>query len=221
MHLRHLPIAGLLAALAASSVLTGCGGDDTAGDGPTSSPSPSATPSPSPSDTPTPSDTPSSTPSADPTRLPTSQLEAAALHTAVLDSSVARTAEQKAVVAAWMRYWQAAADTYYYAKEDPALARSATGEARASVVRYMRQKKAARNRIVGWARDNVTDVRVDGSRATVRDCTKNYTFTIDEEGEPVTRPDPWYDATGQLAKSGGTWKVVSLDSPARRRSCLD
>jgi hypothetical protein len=147
-------------------------------------------------------------------------MEATTLHAAVLARSAATTPEEHAVVDAWMAYWQAATDTAYFGRPDPRLAQVSTGAARDSIVGYLRQKKAAGQRVVGWARDNVLRVSVTGGRATVRDCTENFTFSVDEEGTPATRPDPWYDVHGTLARRDGRWVVTTQSSDPATTSCL-
>ena len=74
--------------------------------------------------------------------------------------------------------------------------------------------------MVGWARDNVTSVKVTGDTAKIRDCTENYTFTVDHEAEPLTHPPPWYDARGTLKKVDGRWMVTTQNSRELKKSCL-
>jgi hypothetical protein len=178
----------------------------------------SAAPS-SPTDT---SDSPSAAAggSAGASGFPHDRTEATSLHKAVLGRSVARSAEEKAAVQAWMNYWQGAADTYYYYKPTQQFSDVATGAARSAVLTYMQQKKAEKRRVVGWARDNITSIDVTGNTAKIRDCTENYTFTVDEEAEPVTLPTPFYDATGTLTKVDGRWRVTTQDSRSLNKTCL-
>jgi hypothetical protein len=233
MRSRHpLPAALVLCALVAS----GCtGGSPEAKDGHTKHASSSASPSPHQSTGPTTSatirPTTSATPSpsatathtlihGQPTRLPQDQIAAAAFHVAVLDRNAASTPEERTVVDAWMKFWQAASDTYYFAKPTKSLERTSTPAIQQSIVGYMKEKKAKGERVVGWAKDNVLAVHVDGDRATVHDCTENYTFSINEDGDPVTRPTPWYDVTGTLRKVDGSWVVASQRSVDKKTSCL-
>ncbi len=166
---------------------------------------------------------PSGSPSASPTDtgpLPTNRIEAASLHKAVLGRNAAETAEERAVVDAWMAFWQGAADTYYYYKPVPGFDEVARGDARRQILESLAKTQREKRRVVGWARDNITSVTVDGDRATVRDCTENYTFSVDEEGEPKTRPTPWYDITGTLERTHGRWTVVDQSSRDLDSSCL-
>jgi len=179
----------------------------------TGSASPSATASASPAGT-------GSTPAGTPSQLPTVRRDATNLHLAILQSSVATTAEEKAVVTAWMGYWRAATDSTYLGREVPKLATFSAGQARSSIQTLLRQNKAAGQRGVGWAKDNVTRVTVSGDSATIRDCTRNFTFNVDEEGTPATKPFPWYDVSGRLEKRDGSWIVVHSASPGRKTSCL-
>jgi hypothetical protein len=231
---RHLvlPLAATMAVMA----LGGCSEDSSkAGSSSSSSASAdvsSATPSDEPSDepsasasAPTPSTGPSTGASADASPngspdLPEDPLMARNLHTAVLGRNAARTPEEKAVVSAWMDFWQGAADTYYRYEPTDQFDRVARGKAREDVLDYLARVKAKKQRVVGWSRDNVRSVRVDGDRATVHDCTKNFTFTVDAEAEPVTRPTPYYDVTGTLEKVDGQWTVVRQTSRDLAKSCL-
>ena len=225
MRPRHpLPAALLLCALA----VTGCtGGSPKAGDGHSESASASTTPSPSSTTSASPSPSASATATSpstlahgQPTSLPHDQVAAAAFHVAVLERNAAKTPEEHAVVDAWMRFWQAAADTYYFAMPTKSLERTATPAIQQSIVGYMKGKKAKGERVVGWAKDNVLAVNVDGDRATIHDCTENYTFSIDDDGDPATKPTPWYDVTGTLQKVDGSWVVASQKSAEPKTSCL-
>jgi hypothetical protein len=220
--LRALPVALVTCALA----LTGCsnGGDTKKAD---STPSPSAS---STSSSPSPTESSSgSTTSPFPSNPPTSRkgpdfphdrVEAASMHKAVLASSAAQSPDEKAAVAAWMDYWQGAADTYYFYKPTGKFLGVARGTAKSSVLKYMSDLKSQDQRVVGWAKDNVTKVKVSGSTATVNDCTENFTYTVDREIEPLTRPTPYYQVTGTLTKEGGRWTVTHQDSKSLTKSCL-
>jgi hypothetical protein len=205
----------------AFTALAGC--DDPIGPD-ASTATPTDTPvseSPTGSESETPTQTPTASPTGEPTELPRSQVRAAVLHTAALGQTSARTAEEKAVVTAWMGYWQAATNTYFYAREPQTLTRYAADAALKDVRDYQASLKAKQERVVGWARDNVTQVAVDGNRATVRDCTENYTFNVDEEGAPQTnKMVPWYDARGVLEKRQGRWVVTEASSRKLQKSCL-
>ena len=54
----------------------------------------------------------------------------------------------------------------------------------------------------------------------MRDCTQNYTFSVDQEAEPMTKPPPWYDVTGTLQKSQGAWTVIKQNTKPVKKSCL-
>jgi len=155
-----------------------------------------------------------------PDHLPTVRIEAANLHYAYLDRNAAGDAEEQAVVDAWMSYWQGTADTYYLQRPTALFSAVARGEARSKVLDYMREKKAADERVMGYSIENVTSVQVDGTTATLRDCTKSFTFTVDRESEPLSRVMPFYDTTGMLEKTGGKWTVVDYEDKAMRKSCL-
>ena len=232
---------GVGAAIAVALVtLAGCGDDTATSSGGTPSDSTSATTSSSPSEQPgdeessgeptgESTDFPSGSPGAMktyearpvPAHLPKVRIEAANLHYAYLDRNAASTPEEQAVVDAWMSYWQGTADTYYLQRPTELFESVARGEARSKVVDYMQEKKAKKQRVMGYSIENVLSVRVDGSTATLRDCTKSFTFTVDNESEPISRVTPYYDTTGMLEKSGGTWTVVDYRDRALQRSCLD
>ncbi len=152
--------------------------------------------------------------------FPRDQTEATSLHKAVLASSSAKTPAERAAVAAWMRYWQGVSDTNYYYHPTKQFTNVATGTARTGILKYLQQKKDKHRRVVGWSRDNVTMVEVTGDSAKIVDCTENYTFTVDQEAEPLTRPDPFYATTGTLQRVDGRWLVVTQDSKPTRKSCL-
>lgn len=186
----------------------------TASDSPTSSAPSTASEEPSPSGA-------SESPSSSPSDLPSSRIQAVRFHRAVLGSSAADTEQEVAVVDAWMKYWQAATDTYYYRRPVASLDRVAEDKARRDVLGYLGRLRADDQRVVGWARDNITDVTVDGSRATVRDCTENFTFSVDEEGSAITYPTPFYDVTGVLEMRQGRWVVTRATSKDRKATCLE
>ena len=205
-----------------SSTPSAAASSDSPSGGPSDGPSeePSASTSAPVSPTPTKSTEPTVAPPTKERELPESLTMARNLHIAVLDTSVARTPEEKAVVRAWMDFWQGAADTYYLYKPTEQFNRVARGEARRSVLKYTARLKADKQRVVGWAKDNVTSIKIDGDRAVVRDCTKNFTFSVDAEAEPATRPTPYYDVTGTLRKTDGRWTVVAQKTESLDKSCL-
>lgn len=219
-----LPVVVLLAA----GTLAGCGSDtsstakhrSSSASSTPSSAQPSSSPSGSSSDSGGESPSAADTGSAGASGFPRDQTEATSLHKAVLARNAARTPEEHAVVDAWMAYWQGAADTYYYYRPSRQFTDAASGSARSAVLTYMQTAKAKQRRVVGWARDNVLSVSVDGDTAKIHDCTENYTFTVDQEAEPLTRPTPFYDTTGSLRKVDGRWVVVQQDSSDAQKSCL-
>ncbi len=237
---RHPLPTALVLALVGATALAGCGGgsstahssDGSSSSGPatgsasgsasasasastsTSAVSPSGSASGS-----SPGSSPDTTVSAEPT-LPRDRLSAASYHKAVLASSAASGAEEQAVVAAWMTFWEGTADTFFNSQPDAQFDRVARGKARADILDYLAKQQHKHQRVVGWAKDNVTSVSVHGDRATVRDCTENFTFTVDQEGEPLSNPDPWYAVTGTLEKQQGQWVVVDQVSKTPKTSCL-
>jgi hypothetical protein len=226
---------GLSAAIALAVVtLAGCGDDSATSSGGEPTATSSVATSSSPPDEPTgeptgeSTDFPSGSPGAMktyearpvPDNLPTVRIEAANLHYAYLDRNAASNAEEQAVVDAWMSYWQGAADTYYLQRPTELFSSVARGEARSKVVDYMQEKKADGERVMGYSIENVLSVQVDGTSATLRDCTKSFTFTVDRESEPLSRVMPFYDTTGMLEKTDGKWTVVDYEDKAMRKTCL-
>jgi hypothetical protein len=138
----------------------------------------------------------------------------------VLDRNAASSNREQEVVDAWMDYWKAATDALYFVRSSAALRLVARDQALTSVLSYVDTLKARKQRVVGWAKDNVISVEVSGSTADVHDCTKNFTFTVDEEAEPVTRPIPYYDVTGSLVKEGTRWVVTQAHLEERTSSCM-
>ncbi len=163
--------------------------------------------------------TASPTASATPDALPTTREEAKTLHLSVLGKSAANSDDERDVVEAWMTYWQATADTYFDLKPSPKL-NVAKGDAVIGVLNLLAKLKAKDERIVGWARDNVTNVRVSGDAASVRDCTENFTFSINAKDKPIDEPTPFYESTGEFKKEGGKWIVTDFTSKDATTSCL-
>lgn len=202
--------------------LTGCEdpvGPDVSSATPSGEPS-SESPTASVSESAEPTETPSASATSAEQDLPKSQVRASLLHVAALGESSAESPAEKAVVTAWMGYWQATTNTYFYGRPPEQLTRFAAAGALADVRSNLARQKAQQHRAVGWARDNVLSVKVTGDSATLRDCTENYTFDVDEEGAPATKPTPWYDVTGTLEQRAGRWVVVEANSKKLDQPCL-
>ena len=217
--LRTLPVVVLMCAAAA---LAGCSDDSPKK--PASTPSPTSSSSSSPSDSSS-NTTTAASPTDPPSQsegpsFPRDRTEAASLHLAYLESSSAKSSDEKAVVDAWMSFWQGAADTYYLYKPTDQFLGVARGTAKSDILAYMGDLKSKNRRVVGWAKDNVTGVTINGDSATVKDCTENFTYTVDREIEPLTRPTPFYEVTGTLKKEDGRWTVTDQKSKSLNRSCL-
>lgn len=160
--------------------------------------------------TPTPSETP----------LPTTTPEAAELQVSVLGSSVAKTPEEKAVVTAWMTYWQAVSDTYADLEPSPDLD-VARGKPQTDVLDYLNELRTKKQRSVGWTRDHVTRIEIVDGAAVVADCAENFSFNVDEDGEPVQEVTPFYELRGSLQEEDGRWIVTAVDSTDRQEDCRD
>jgi hypothetical protein len=194
--------------IAVAFLLSACGGgsDDTA-----------ASPSPDPSE---PSTTTPAAPTPAETPLPTVTAEAAKMAVAELGSSVADTAEEKAVVEAWMTYWKAVVKTYDDLVPAAGLA-SARGGPRDDVLSYLSTLKDEGRRSVGWTRENVLSVEVDGNSASLTDCAENFSFEVDAEGRPTEEVTPFYLETGQLTKDGDRWVVTGRTAKPMDRDCRE
>lgn len=162
--------------------------------------------------TPSPSASPSEAP------LPTSTPEAAKLSEARLGSSVAKTAEEKAVVEAWTSYWKAVYQTYGDGEPAPGLD-VARGAALDRALDYLNELKSKNRRSVGWTRINVTQIEITGDAATLRDCSDDFSFEVDESDTPVEEVVPFFENLGSLSKVDGEWKVTGVDVTALESSC--
>ena len=80
---------------------------------------------------------------------------------AVLGSSVADTAEERAAVDAWLNFWLFLTDAGYEVKVDKAeLAHVASGAAAHNIETYVESLQSKKRRTVGWVSLNVTEVSV-------------------------------------------------------------
>jgi hypothetical protein len=191
-------------------VLSSCGGGD---DSDTSKAAPSSEPSSSASPTAEATD-------AEATEVPrpATTSEAAELAATVLGTNAARTAEEKTVVKAWMRYWTAVAETYDELEPAPGLD-SARGKPLTQVLDYLDTLKSKGHRSVGWTRDNVLEVSVEGAVAVVKDCAENFTFEVDADGKPVEDVTPFYDIVGMLEKRDGDWAITAMELNRLDKDC--
>ncbi|MRK01148.1 MULTISPECIES: hypothetical protein [Aeromicrobium] len=189
-------------------LLSACGGsDDTRTSTPARTTS-AATTSPTQTEAPTPTETP----------LPTTTPEAAKVAITVLGSSVAKTAEEKSVVEAWMIYWDAVATTYDELEPAPGLDRS-RGKPLKDVMDYLDLLKARNHRSVGWTRDHVLGVSVDGDSAVLRACSENFSFEVDADDNPVEDVTPFYWTTARLSRDDGRWILTSVDTDRLQQDC--
>jgi len=230
--MRPQPGVGTALALVSALLLAGCSGDPAeqpAAAGSTTATTARATSAPTTSSAPA-SPSASASPGTDESSpstsrspapdLPRDRAKAAKMHLAVLGENVAETPDEQAVVDAWMRFWQGAADSYFAGEVRPGLLQSSGGDAREQIVGYLQRLNDQQHRVVGWARDNILQITITGDTARLRDCTENFTFSVDRSGKPVTRPTPFYDVSGELQRRDGQWIVVNQSSGNLRRSCL-
>jgi len=195
-------------------MMSACGGGDADPDVPATSPRPST------SATPAETGSPAPTATAAPTGVPrpASTAEAAKLSVAVLGKNAARTPDEKAVVEAWMTYWDAVTQTYDTLEAAPGLD-SASGKPLSQVLDYLDKLRTRNHRSVGWTRDNVLNVAVSGDDAALRDCVENFSFEVDASNEPTEKPSPFYVTIGQLTKKGGRWIVRAIDNAPTETDC--
>jgi hypothetical protein len=149
---------------------------------------------------------------------PATTAEAAELGVTVLGTNAAKTAEEQAVVDAWMTYWRAVSQTYDTLEPAPGLD-SARGEPLTSVLDYLNKLKTRGHRSVGWTRENVLKVSVNGDSAALRDCAENFSFEVDASNKPVQDVTPFYSTIGQLTKVDGRWIVTKLTSEGSSTDC--
>lgn len=192
-------------------VLSACGGgsDDEDAIKPVESTTPSASPTPSETAAPTPADVP----------RPATTAEAAKVSVTVLGTNAAKNAKEQAVVDAWMTYWDAVTQTYGKLEPAPGLDH-ARGEPLTGVLDYLNMLKTKNERSVGWTRENVLAVAVDGDSAVLRDCAENFSFTVDSSGKPTEDVTPFYSIIGKLEKDGDRWVITSLQSQGSSEDCL-
>lgn len=123
--------------------------------------------------------------------------------------------EEAAVLAAYLKFWE----TYFAANQDPPgaslddLALHATGDVVAAVRTETEAHREA-GRVFRRPPDSVashavSDVRVEGDRATVRDCEVNDGWVESvASGERINEGTVTRLGTATLLREGGRWKVA-------------
>ena len=122
----------------------------------------------------------------------------------------ASTAEENAVVDAWMSYWASRAKSYGQVKVDPDLGRYAAVSAVSDVVQYVAYLKNKKLHTVGDARYDIRDIAIKGKAATLFSCAENKSLDRYADGTPGEQPMPFFSVKGELVKNGGAWRVVSV-----------
>jgi hypothetical protein len=158
------------------------------------------------------------TPSPTQVPLPTTTPEAVKLNTSVLGTSVAKTADEKAVVDAWITYWDAVSKTFGELEPAPGLD-SARGKPVTDTLDYLNELKTKKRRSVGWTRDNVMAISVKGDTALIRDCAENFNFEVDANDEPVEKLVPFYLIRGKLTRDGDRWIVTTAETTYLDKDC--
>jgi type IV pilus biogenesis protein CpaD/CtpE len=130
-------------------------------------------------------------------------------HEALRGDIDATTPQEKAVVDAWIAYWQSRADSYAAADTDDDLGKYATGPAVSDVVRYVAMLKSRKLRTVGDTRYDVSDIAVTGDRATLTSCATSKSIDQFADGTPAEQPVPAFTVKGVLVEQGGAWRVQS------------
>ena len=129
------------------------------------------------------------------------------------------TAAEKAVMTAWLAYWQVRAAAFFAAEVDPAaLGRVSSGQASEAVTSYVGMLRQRQLRTAGGSTVDTTVVTVKGATASVEGCLIDRSADVSaESGTPVELPSGRSRAAGTLQLSGPTWRVTSLtgDGPCR------
>lgn len=216
MHRAVVPVA------AAVLLLAGCGSGSSGGSAlPTVGASSGTTTAPV-----SPSETASATPTVDPspwTALPTRDVgpNKGVYSGAVLRSSVAETAEEKAAVDAWLNFWVFLTDAGYEVRVDKAeLAQVASGAAAENIQAYVKDLKSKKRRTVGWVSLNVTEVNVLNGVSLMKACADNGTYDVDRaSGKRLEQGSVAFDTEAAVRKVAGDLVVTSSGSTVRKNPC--
>lgn len=218
-----VPVVLTVAALA----LAACGGGSSGGSGlPTVGASPTGS-APATTTAPT-SSAPaaSATPATDPspwTALPTipNGPNKGLNNGSVLASSVARTPQDQAAVAAYVAYWKFVAKAGYETKVDKAaLAKVAALSAATNIERYAKALRTKGNRTIGWTAIHVTKIENGAGGQLLQACLDNASFDVRaSSGKPVEKPVPAFDATGGVQTVKGRLVVTFSSTENRTTRC--
>lgn len=197
-----LPARATAGLLALALLTAGCGGDEDEGVTPLAEDTPSS--SPSSEDASAPTDPSASTPSEE-----TRPFDAKG-NDAIRGTVEAESPEEQAVADAWFAYWDARTRSFFRARVDPQLGQVAAADAAADVVRYVQYLEDNNLTTVGDTRFGVREIEVRGDRATLESCAENKSLDRRTDGSAAEQLQPFFTATGQLTRRGGSWRVVSL-----------
>ena len=206
---RTPPPARTAAVLLVLALAAGCGGSDDEGVTPLAEATPSSSPSAT-EDSSAPSDPSGATPSEE-----TRPFDARG-NDAIRGTIEAESPGEQEVADAWFAYWDARTRSFFRARVDPQLGQVAAADAAADVVRYVKYLQDNDLNTIGDTRFGVREIEVNGDRATLESCAENKSLDRRPDGSAAEELQPFFAATGQLTRRGGSWRVVSLtikDSP--------
>ena len=132
-------------------------------------------------------------------------------HLAMPGDINASGAEQRAVVDAWLAYWQVRMDAFAVPEVDPtALGEVAQGDAASQVVGYVDYLEQNGLTTEGDLRFDVTRVRVRGSTARLETCVTNQSVDRRANGRAAEPLTPFYEFEGRLTRVSDAWAVTRV-----------
>lgn len=119
--------------------------------------------------------------------------------------------QQRAVVDAWLAYWQVRLDAFAAPELDPtALGEVAQGDAVSQVVSYVDYLQRNDLRTEGDLRFDIGGVRVRGGQARLQTCVTNQSVDIRANGRPAEPLTPFYEFEGHLTRVSEGWAVTRV-----------
>lgn len=121
--------------------------------------------------------------------------------------------DEQAVLRAYLKFWVERAKALRLAKVNKtALAKVAVDEAAAGVVQNVADLARGRQHAEGGSTVNVTEVKIEGENATLKDCFEDRSVVVASDGEKVD-PPPGVTVTSYtvtLRRDGDRWRVTKL-----------
>jgi hypothetical protein len=119
--------------------------------------------------------------------------------------------EQRAVVDAWLAYWQVRMDAFARPEVDPtALGEVAQGDAASQVVAYVDYLEQNELTTEGDLRFDVSKVRIRGSSARLESCVANQSVDRRANGRAAEPLTPFYEFQGHLTRVSDAWAVTRV-----------